>query len=97
MVQLECPRQSNSCVSSISGDFHFLISCLTLSGRGVIIPIFFGIEIGITFTLKKFNGIGIGIDGIVSLIGFGSLSGIGSQSELGTFYRAEIYSLYVVW
>ena len=56
-----------------------------LATRGVIIPIFFGIGIGITFTLKKFNR--IGIDGIVSLIGFGSSSGIGSAIRIGSTIR----------
>ena len=45
--------------------------------RGVIIPILFGIGIGITFSKGKFKGIGIGIDGIVTLIRFGSSSVIG--------------------
>jgi len=58
-----------------------------IDSRGVIIPIFFGIGIEITFTLRKFNGIGIGIDGIVSLIGFGSSSGIGSAIRIGSTIR----------
>ena len=55
--------------------------------RGVIIPIFFGIGIGITFILRKFNRIGIGTDGIVSLIGFGSSSGIVSAIRIGSTIR----------
>ena len=61
--------------------------------RGVIIPIFFGIGIGITFTSRKSNRIGIGTDGIVSLFGFGSSSGIDSTIRIGSTIRIESTTL----
>ena len=56
----------------------------SITCRGVIIPIFFGIGIGITFIQRKFKWIGIDIGGIVCLIGFGSSSGIGSTIRIGS-------------
>ena len=52
--------------------------------RGVMIPIFFGIGIGITFTSRKLLGIGIRIDGVVFTTGFGSNAGIGSTAGIGS-------------
>ena len=55
-----------------------------VSIRGVMIPIFFGIGIGITFTSRKLVGIGIGIDGVIFTTGFGSNAGIGFTAGIGS-------------
>ena len=63
------------------------------SARGVMIPIFFGIGIGITFTSRKLVGIGIGIDGVIFTTGFGSSAGIGFTVGIGSATKTGLINV----
>ena len=76
---LQMPHQERA---TLLGLLSF-VEC-TAAIRGVMIPIFFGIGIGITFISRKLVGIGIGIDGVIFTTGFGSNAGIGFTAGIGS-------------
>ena len=80
MVQFECPRHSNPCLSSISGEFHFLIFSHPLSWI---------IRIGLSsIKVKKLLNLGnkIGLTGCK----WSSLNAPGTETPVSHPFLAEI-------